>query len=501
MNTKENHNRTQLNVDDIVSRKEVIHPALDWVDGQLIVGVVLKGNKRAVLSSSKGLVPLDGLGTVCERNRNFESPVTPETARAFVAHLQGNVKKGSESGAREVIYGIANHLRRFVVFPDRWWPEVLATWVFGTYLYPIFQAYPYLHITSPEPGCGKSLLGQLLGNLSFNGEFMTSPTEANLFHLPELNRGVQVWDEFELSSQSDRNRFEITKSVLLNGYRNGGAVPRQVGKQWDKTVRYHVFCPRVLIGLSYLPEAASQRTIQLRLRRRSKEQRVTLYNLHDQAAEEQRLRSASVLSALKCASQVKETYMDNRVRKHLEESIGQVGREVDDIWLPLAAIAISTSEDDSAEPKQNPLSRTVGRASIELARRRASSPKGWDRVDASEVAADSHVGSQRVRTSEALCYALDILAGTTSVEPRQLASLVADRIDWKPSVQWLSKNLKKIGIEARKEKGRRVFKSHPDELAEARSGLAVEPIVSQTGTPGQERQQEEKKEEEYIIEL
>jgi hypothetical protein len=43
---------------------------------------------------------------------------------------------------------ISHILKRFIVFPKPWFPGVLATWILGTYVFPMFQTYPYLWITS-----------------------------------------------------------------------------------------------------------------------------------------------------------------------------------------------------------------------------------------------------------------------------------------------------------------------------------------------------------------
>jgi hypothetical protein len=179
-----------------------------------------------------------------------------------VKYLKTPQEQRTPENGKDLLEKLATYLRTFIVFPHSWFPDVLASWVLGTYLFPVFQTYPYLWITSPAPGCGKSILGGIIASLSFNGEFLVAPTEAQLFHLPEGSRGVQVWDELEHAEEIDKKRFNAMRPVLLNGYRNGGTVPRQVGNHFEKSVRYHVFCPRVLIGLTKPPEPAVQRSIR-----------------------------------------------------------------------------------------------------------------------------------------------------------------------------------------------------------------------------------------------
>ena len=50
----------EISLNEIVSPQEAIHPCLDWVKGQLIVGVNLKDGRTGVLSSTRGLVRPEG---------------------------------------------------------------------------------------------------------------------------------------------------------------------------------------------------------------------------------------------------------------------------------------------------------------------------------------------------------------------------------------------------------------------------------------------------------
>ena len=99
---------------------------------------------------------------------------------------------------------------------------------------------------------------------------MAAPNEAHLFRMAERSRGVQVWDEVEATGEGRKRRFENIESILLNGYRNGGVVPRTRANNYDVIEEYHVFCPRVLIGLSELPQAARERTITIRMEKLQK---------------------------------------------------------------------------------------------------------------------------------------------------------------------------------------------------------------------------------------
>jgi hypothetical protein len=476
---------SKLDLDKIARPTSVIHPALDWVNGQLVVGVVFQDGHRAALTSQGGLVEIAQIGPVCERDGNFDSPVTPEMAKEFVGYLETKPATCPREGLQALLVELAEYFRRFVVFPEEYWASVMASWTFATYLFPMFQAFPYLWLTSDQPGCGKSLLGLVLANLSFNGELMSSPTEANMFHLPEQNRGVQVWDEVEFTNQIEKSKFQSIKAVFLAGYRNGGVVPRQVGRNWDKQVKYHVFCPRVLIGLSLLPETARQRSIELRLRKRTRGEEVDIYRLDERSKEEASLRAKCVLTALKCAEDINRLYRDVQLRKELESLLETAGREVDDVWLPLFAIARSSSSRSDAVVEDL---RDAARELIESRDREASS-QPWETTSIGEAER-----TDNEETYQSLAAALSIL-NDGPVEPAKLAERVSGGLEREVTPQFLSKSLQRLGVRSRKQNGRRVFDVPARALEIARTRLAAcspvqESAVGQQGQDGQQHSEE-----------
>lgn len=322
---------------------------------------------------------------------------------------------------------------------------------------------------------------------------MSSPTEANMFHLPEQNRGVQVWDEVEVANPVERSKFQSVKAIFLVGYRNGGVVPRQVGKNWDKQVKYHVYCPRVVIGLSRLPEPAQQRSIELRLRKRMPGQEAQIYRMDDQAKEEAHLRAKCVLTALKCADGVNQLFRDEALRTNIEALLGKAGREADDIWLPLFAIVAACSSDTKIDPEQNSLLGDLAKAAKELARFREN-PMSEDRQRFPRAAAASCSDrSEPDEPHEALVAALDILE-SGPIEPRDLAKRVSVRVSKsghrEVTAQWLSKNLRRrFRIRAAKQNGRRVFKLLPREIQAAKAKLGVVPSFPQEIESGQQGQE------------
>jgi hypothetical protein len=324
-----------------------------------------------------------------------------------------------------------------------WLPDTLAPWILGSFLFPIFQTYPYLRLTSLAPGCGKSLLGELIARLSFNGEFMVAPTEAQLFHLPEISRGVQVWDEVECSDDGDKKRFNAILPILLSGYRNGGAVPRQVGKNFEKSTRYHVFCPRVFIGLSKLPEPAQQRTIQVQLVKRTEHQKVEHYVGWRHIDEEHGLKERCLLWALKNAESVNRFYQDDGLRRELEQLLG-AGRISDDIWLPLFAVASAAGQD-------SPMLKKAAKQLAEVKTNSFQKPS-------SPFPSPAPAKVEAVNESKPLVeVAQSVLKFSNGLTPEELAQKVSIVYGRNVTAQKVSKALSKIGVRATKQNGRRIF--------------------------------------------
>jgi hypothetical protein len=444
--------------EQIATDQPVVHPALDWRENTLIMGARLEGGASAVLTSRPELIELEQIPwPICESAHGIErSPVSSEVVRRLESGYGSPGNANSPYALVSVPTQLAAYYRRFIVFSAPWWADVLAVWTLGTYVYPIFDAYPYLRISSPEPGCGKSLLGLIVANLSFNGELMVSPTEANIFRMAESSRGTQIWDEVENQNAGDQNRLQTMRSVLLNGYRSGGAVPRQerTGQGQFRTVRYHVFVPRVLIGLSDLPQVVHQRCIELTLQRRSEEERIDRYRSNEREHEEQGLRELCALYALSYCRAIARCYRNDAFAERLEAHLGQAGRFADDLLLPLAALVCAPLDSD-------PRTRTVLRPmfhtllnDVAPALRRA-----WN--------------ESATTTPPWFAPMLDILGEGRDLTPAEVAARLSTGSSISISAEQLAHQLRRYGLRSTRSNGRRVLSANPAQLDELRRRYGI----------------------------
>jgi len=443
----------------LVAEQPVIHPALDWRENVLMMGVTQEDGGLGVITSNRQMLTFEQLDLpICDRASNFSrSPVSTEVARRLQENYGTPTNENSAYALVNVPAQLAAYYRRFVVFPETWWPEVLALWTMGTYLYPIFNAYPYLRISSPEPGCGKTVLGKLIARLSFNGEFMTSPTEANIFRMAESERGTQVWDEVENQHEVERNRLHTLQAVLLNGYSAGASIPRQErtrGGQF-RTVRFHVYVPRVLIGLSDLPQVVQQRAIELMLHGLTPAHHVEQHRPDERVSEEADMRGLCALWALTYCNAVARQYRREDLSRGLERHLRQAGRLTNDILLPLFAVGASLLDGDRrSRDVIRPMLRTMfDEAAPAIAR-------SWNET--------------AVTTPDWLVSALNILEQCNELEPAQLAAMVASNLGESLSAERLARGLRRYGILSVRRNGRRVFSTSPSEIAALRSHYRIE---------------------------
>jgi hypothetical protein len=202
--------------------------------------------------------------------------------------------------------------------------ETTALWVVHTYLLDCFGVSPRLAITSPERGCGKTTLVDILSHLVIRPLPVANATASAVFRVVEIQRPTLLIDEADtFLSESDELR-----GILNSGHRRGGAVIRAVGENLEpRSFSTYSACAIALIG--NLPATLADRSVAIELRRR----RV------DEIVEPFRFDRTEPLDQL--ASQVARWARDNAAPIRGAEPMipaGVLNRTADN-WRPLLAIS------------------------------------------------------------------------------------------------------------------------------------------------------------------
>jgi putative DNA primase/helicase len=162
----------------------------------------------------------------------------------------------------ELLRGLSAAIRRHVVIPDHV-ADAVAMWVAHTYIVECFGISPRLAITSPEKGCGKTTLLDVLSRLVWRPLSTANATAAAIFRVVEMSRPTLLIDEADTFLRDN----EELRGVLNSGHRRGGAVLRTVGDDHEpRPFATYSACAIALIGK--LPATLADRSITAELRRR-----------------------------------------------------------------------------------------------------------------------------------------------------------------------------------------------------------------------------------------
>lgn len=161
----------------------------------------------------------------------------------------------------KLVTNAESYLLRYVSFTENSHAFVAALWAAGTYLWPHFDAFPYLTITSSTKRSGKSRFAELLSFMSSNPRNMAGMTPATVFRSIRDEQPTLFMDEAEsLSSES----ASMIRSVLNIGYRKGQVIPR-MGKQGVE--EWPAYCPKAFILIGDVYDTLRDRSIIFTMRR------------------------------------------------------------------------------------------------------------------------------------------------------------------------------------------------------------------------------------------
>jgi Protein of unknown function (DUF3631) len=128
--------------------------------------------------------------------------------------------------------------------------------------------YGYLGITSPEPGCGKSLVMEVMELFCASPDYTVNSSGPALFRTIHKDSPTLLIDEAEKLSPDLR-------AIINTGYRRRAAVPRCLGPE---VVRFRTYCPKVLASLNMLSPALLDRVILIQMRKALPDEGLTRFD-------------------------------------------------------------------------------------------------------------------------------------------------------------------------------------------------------------------------------
>jgi hypothetical protein len=332
----------EVKVDWKQSKLEVLEPALDVKFDRLWIGVPLvvehsplgRDNEFeekeviCLISSSGEFVPC--LPDVLSKN---------DLRTASVGWLP---QRFSVEGVRKYINGdirILDSIKLFeeirdssctyLDFGDSRINSLLAVWNLGTYVFPLFQYFPYLSVEG-EKATGKSKTLRFIAQLAFNAEVELNPTEAGIFRTPGETRGTALFDEFEHLGEQAKDAI---LQVLRAGFQRGAIVKRlrkarKKGGEMQELERLSVYSPKMFASV-WERDEFQERCITI-VMARTTNRNISGRHVEESDAVWQDLRDRCYYFALKNWKEISALYETIEVPE-LE------GRPLD-IWKPLLSI-------------------------------------------------------------------------------------------------------------------------------------------------------------------
>jgi putative DNA primase/helicase len=217
----------------------------------------------------------------------------------------------------ELLDALSAQILRYVVC-ERHEARAIALWIVHSHAFDLFPISPRLKIQSPEPGCGKTTLLDVLRYVVRNPMLTAHVTAAAVFHAIADKRPTLLMDEADTSLTMP----ELIAILNAGHRRNDAEVLRADG-------RYSVWAPAAFATISGVSNQLDMRSIPINLRRRRSDEDIKLFR-HDRTKRLSGLQGQTAKwvrrnrEALKKAKPVLPDTLHNRLA---------------DNWRPLLAIA------------------------------------------------------------------------------------------------------------------------------------------------------------------
>lgn len=226
-----------------------------------------------------------------------------------------------------VLERLRKYILSYSVLKDSALVIPLSLWIAATYLFEVFDAFPYLVITAKVKRAGKTRLKELIGftcNVPFN---VTGASAAALFRSIKDNKPTILWDEAEELSKEGNS---LMRQFLNSGYRKGQSIPRATG---EGVTEWPTYCPKAFVLIGDVFDTLRDRSIVVEMDRMSPEQAKNVKRFSYETAKEEGNLIGEELK--KVLSENVEAIME----AYNSEELSFLTDRDEEIWRPIFAIA------------------------------------------------------------------------------------------------------------------------------------------------------------------
>lgn len=256
---------------EAVDQKKIKHDQWTLIPG--LIHLVQDGNRIKYLLKNKGgylyikkrLIEdhYSDKGEITERIIYTPDQTLPiGFSTSEVLNLQGKVDFA------DLLAEVMDYIEQRLEMPDESGYLILALWIFHTYLIEQFKTTPIVYVTGVKE-TGKGRLGEILAELCFRGQVLTTPTEASIFREAHYFKPALIVDEVKLWGFGAN---EPVASLVNNRYKRGVYVTRiAMDKKGEKQVEhYDVFGATAITTKESIEPSLKSRCIVFTMQRNLK---------------------------------------------------------------------------------------------------------------------------------------------------------------------------------------------------------------------------------------
>lgn len=263
---------------------------------------------------------------------------------------------------------IDHFIRRFLILPNESDYTIVSLWIAHTYFTHKIKTTPRLAIISPEYGCGKSRVLEVLESLTFKGEKLDHHTRSYLMRTVDLIREefsrspTLLIDEIDSVFRKNSEEGEATRAFANTGYRATGFYGITEGDSKKTPTKFKTFAPMALAGKGeVLPESVMTRAVIIRLQRRMGNEYIEDFLTDLVAFEAEELREELLGWSDYCAQEISTLNPELPVRDRDREvwlPLFIVAHLADQAWIKRAEIALTNIQEaksDNTLPRERQL--------------------------------------------------------------------------------------------------------------------------------------------------
>jgi hypothetical protein len=253
-----------------------VHPMLDFKNGAAYVAVNMDFNAGSFVESYPFTICSDGsyfetnnVSELAKRGLRYSRPLLAAPSRWKKSYLKEYLEGKADIDLVKLFTEIRNQFARYVRFEEKSTYSFMALWTIGTYLHPIFDAFPMVLLCGPK-GSGKTRTLQVATLLAFNARLQGDPTPATLFRIIDEERPTLLFDEMEWLARKELQC--ALSSILKFGYKPGCKVPRcrfDAKGNPNGVTSFDSYCPKMFANIHGLEDVLGDRTITFIQRRKT----------------------------------------------------------------------------------------------------------------------------------------------------------------------------------------------------------------------------------------